>query len=308
MDLATFPTTFFVETVMACNLKCPECAIGGEITARPKSIMRYDDFLIISDKIRPYAKYVLLHMWGEPLMNNDIFRMIENVSSYASVNISTNALLLDVAKAECLINSGVSDLIVSIDGVSQPVYSLYRVGGIASRALNNLKLLSRINQRYGRRVNITPQMIVFDHNYHEIQTFEAICLELGLTPSYKAPYIRNKNSKFKASADPKYQRSTYSNRDDLIQAVSTCSDPRNVFTVTVTGDVVLCCHDYDAEIKFGNILEKNSTVPIIWLSENCMKIRSDIISGNPCNFCTSKCMSYVLTDDYPIGTTFSSRA
>jgi len=295
------PHTFFLETVMACNLRCPECAIGGGITERRNSIMNMSDFSLISNKIKPYAKYVLLHMWGEPLLNKYIFEMIHEVASYARVNISTNALLLNEEKALELLRSGVSDLIVSIDGVSQEVYSKYRVGGSVAQALNNLKLLSRLNSKYSLKVDIQPQMIVFDHNYHEITAFESICMELGLVPFFKDPYIRNKNSEFRASSDIKFQRKTYENNEELIRAISGCNDPRYVFTISVNGDVVLCCHDYDSEIRFGNILDSRSTVENIWNSDYCQAIRKGIIGGKPCSFCLTKCMSYVLSEDYPVG-------
>ena len=72
--------------------------------------------------------------------------MIQIISTFAQSNISTHALLLDDQKCGHLINSGVTDLIVSIDGVSQPVYEKYRVGGDVKIALRNLALLAHFNQ------------------------------------------------------------------------------------------------------------------------------------------------------------------
>jgi hypothetical protein len=48
------PTVFIVETVLACNLSCPECVIGTDtIDNRTKKVMRLDEFKVISDKIKP---------------------------------------------------------------------------------------------------------------------------------------------------------------------------------------------------------------------------------------------------------------
>ena len=45
------PTIFYVETVMACNLGCPECVIGTDNVSRKKQVMKMAEFEIIS-KIR----------------------------------------------------------------------------------------------------------------------------------------------------------------------------------------------------------------------------------------------------------------
>ena len=69
------PEIFAVETILGCDLNCPECAIGGNFITRKKGWMKFDQFKIIADKIRSYCKYLYLHLWGEPMLNNDIFDM-----------------------------------------------------------------------------------------------------------------------------------------------------------------------------------------------------------------------------------------
>lgn len=292
------PSTFFIETVLACNLQCPECAIGGEITSRTKKIMSFEDFQSLADKISGYCQYLLLHMWGEPTMNKDIFKMISYAAQFARVNISTNALLLDELRAKALIDSGVSDLIVSIDGVSQEVYEKYRVGGKVARAFDALRMLADYNRQSGNNVNIMPQFIVFAHNKHEMKDFSEICQQLQIQPFFKAPYIRNEDSPFKASNISQYQRQTYDTQDSLIQAISSCGDPRNVMTIDVHGNAILCCHDYDASMNYGNLFI--NSVDDIWYSPEYRLDRWNIMRGKPTKFCLTKCMTYVSSDKYPI--------
>jgi len=133
---------------------------------RRKELLTFDRFKHIADKSRPFAQYYYLHLWGEPMLNRSILDMIRYVSNYAKANISTNALLLSKALCEDLITSGVTDLIVSIDGMSQEVYSKYRVGGDVEVAKERLAWLQEANIRNGNRVAISPQFIVFKHNQH----------------------------------------------------------------------------------------------------------------------------------------------
>ncbi len=286
------PETFTIETALACNLKCPECAIGADVIARTKNLMRFDRFKLIADKIRPYARYVYLHLWGEPMLNKQIFEMIEHVSEFSRSNISTNALLFDEVSAERLITSGVSDVIVSIDGFTQEVYEKYRVGGDVSRAFDGLRMLRDANLRHGNPVQLIPQFIAFKHNQHEMDDFREFCAGLGLSPSFKAPYIRNDDSQFEKPDDPRLRRPEYATEDSLRLAMMECSNPKEVFTIHSDGSVVICCHDYDRITCFGNIFEQD--VLEIWNDPEFRRYRWNVLSGNAPSFCVKGCMTWTL--------------
>jgi MoaA/NifB/PqqE/SkfB family radical SAM enzyme/SAM-dependent methyltransferase len=285
------PKIFMVETILGCNLKCPECAIGADIIQRKKGTMSYTEFLTIADKIKPYCEYLYLHIWGEPTLNCDIYKIIEYASSFTRTNISTNANTLTEEKAEMLIKSGVNDLIVSIDGFSQKVYEKYRVGGSAKKALLALKQLTDINQKLGGKVNISPQFIVFKHNEHEMDAFKDFCHSIGLKPSFKSPYTRT-DSAYQQSADKCYQRPQYQDVMHLQDAMRSCGDPKEVFTILLDGTSVMCCYDHDGITNYGNIYEQD--VLDIWNSVRYKNDRFDIITGNAPDYCINNCLSWTL--------------
>lgn len=289
------PEIFAVETILGCDLKCPECAVGGNFINRKKGWMRFDQFKIIADKIRPYCKLLYLHIWGEPMLNKDIFKMIEYASAFTSTNISTNGNALTEENAEKLITSGVTDIIVSIDGVSQEVYEKYRVGGNVKKATESLKMIQHFNLKYGNKVHIMPQFIVMKHNQHEMNEFQKLCESLELLPSFKSPYIRNPRSQFSVSDDPRFIRPHFSDIKSLRGAMTECESVRNVFNVLLNGSVVLCCHDYGKFTDFGNIFERD--VMEIWNSDKFRNARWNVMSGNAPKFCIDKCMSYYLDDE-----------
>lgn len=291
---SSMPNVFAIETTLACNLRCPECAIGGGMVTRKNQLMTFDQYQVVADKIRPYATFVYLHIWGEPMLNPDIIRMIHYTAPFARTNISTNAISLSSELAEQLILSGVAEIIVSIDGVSQEVYAQYRVGGNAQQAFAMLETLHRLNIRYGGKVSITPQFIVFKHNQHEAATFQQKCLALGLTPSFKPPYIRTKDSRFAYSDYPQFHRPHYRDVPSLREAMGECQNPRNVFTVLVDGSVVACCHDYAKETCFGNIF--TDELPAIWNAPAYRAFRESIVTGNAPAFCIKNCMTYFLAE------------
>jgi MoaA/NifB/PqqE/SkfB family radical SAM enzyme/predicted SAM-dependent methyltransferase len=288
------PETFCLETTLTCNLKCPECALGGGMIGRSKGFMSFDTFKIVADKIRPFVKYFYLHIWGEPMLNKDIIPMIKYASTFTKTNISTNGIILDEYKAEELITSGVSEIIVSIDGVSQEVYEKYRVGGNVQQAWQSLYWLQQFNIKHGNKINISPQFIVFKHNQHEMLEFNKICSSIGLQPAFKSPYIRTKESNLEHSELPQFIRPRFPDIMSLRKAMIACPNALNVFTILFDGSVVICCHDYSGLTTFGNIFDQD--VIEIWDDPSYRKFRWQIISSNAPDFCINNCMTYFLDE------------
>lgn len=284
-----WPTTFALETILGCNLRCIECAVGNDLISRKHGRLVFDQFKIIADKVRPYCRYFYLHLWGEPMLNKDIIEMIQYASGFSRTNISTAATTLNDDAIGSLMNSGVSDIIVSIDGVSQAVYEKYRVGGKVARALDALRKMQEINIRQGRKVNIMPQFILFDHNKDEAEEFSRYCRALGLEPLFKAPYIR-KGSSLKVVDDPRYRRNIADTPEKRRENMRVCVNGHDVFTILLDGSVVACCHDHNGKTNFGNIFDKS--VSEIWTSPAYRKFRVDLKDGKAWPFCVEECQVY----------------
>jgi radical SAM protein with 4Fe4S-binding SPASM domain len=253
--------------------------------------MTFEQYKVIADKIRPYAKYLYLHLWGEPMLNRDIIRMIRHASQFTRTNISTNGLTLTPELAEELITSGVSDIIVSIDGITQEVYEKYRVGGDVLSALESLRLLVELNKKHGARVNISPQFVVFKHNQDEMKLFETFCAGLGLATVFKAPYLRD-DTVLERADDRRFHRPVFDSVASLRRAMTACGAVRNDFVILVDGSVVACCHDYDGKTTFGNIFKED--VAQIWNKPAYRTFRTAVTSGNAPAYCVDNCMSYFL--------------
>jgi radical SAM protein with 4Fe4S-binding SPASM domain len=285
------PTVYYIETVLACNLKCPECVIGIDAVTRTKKILKFEEFKIISEKIKPYAKLVYLHKWGEPLMNKHIFDMISIVAEYAHAHISTNGLLLDKKKCEELIKSGVGTLIISIDGITQDVYEKYRIGGKVDKVIENIRYLKEFNNKYDNQTTILPQFIVFDHNYDQIDMFRKFCEQLELKAIFKKPYIRFGNTK--ESNDKNFQREKFLNKESHYKAISTCAHLDSIMTITADGRILVCAQDYNNDLYLGNILDKETTVQNLWMKEEYINFRNLALKQkNPPEICIKKCMIY----------------
>jgi MoaA/NifB/PqqE/SkfB family radical SAM enzyme len=141
--LDSYPYHAFIDPSTICNLHCPFCAVGKGSTDHPKYLMRFDEFKRIMDMLGDYLFQVEIYQYGEPLLNPDVFRMIEYAKRkyYAFTRISTNLNIFNKEKAERLVASGLDYLTLSIDGASQETYSKYRVGGDFNKVLENVTLI-----------------------------------------------------------------------------------------------------------------------------------------------------------------------
>lgn len=284
-----YPTIFYIEVVAGCNLQCPECALGGGHITRAKGCMSFDQFKMIADKIQPYAKYFYLHMWGEPLLNEDIFKIIEYASNIGGTNISTNGMLVTEKVANSLVLAGTSDIIVSIDGMTQDVYETYRQGGDVERALLALKYIVEAKKRHGSKVNIYPQFIVFEHNQSQMDDFKHYCESLGVQAVFKSPYIRE-GSKLKNSSLGEYIRKPFYDKKEYEKAILNCDALSDVFTVDIKGNVILCSCDANSEIIFGNIIEQSFSE--IYYGEKRQNFLKNMKKGKGIDFCRNNCLSY----------------
>ena len=125
-----YPSHIFLDVTNICTLKCPLCPTGLGVQGRKKGHMSFSQFKKIIDEIGKYLISIDLFNWGEPLLNKDVYRMIEYAHQRKILTaISTNFQHFSEGGAEEMISSRLDNRILSIDGASQESYEKYRIGG-----------------------------------------------------------------------------------------------------------------------------------------------------------------------------------
>ena len=150
---------------------------------RDKGVMHYSLFTKTIDQIKDHCIWLTLYSWGEPFLNRRIHEFVayahqQKVATIMSSNLNRP---LTPEMAENIIKSGLDVMIISIDGVTQEVYQVYRVGGQLDRVLSNLKLLVEKKKELG---SATPylewQFIVMRQNEGQIPEARKLAAELGV--------------------------------------------------------------------------------------------------------------------------------
>lgn len=268
------PRLFVVETVLGCNLRCPGCPIGINLLTRKKKLMDWGIFITIADKIRPYAEYVYLHEWGEPLLHPRIVDMVEYLKPIRC-GIATNGQLVTDNIARKLAACSV-DVMVSLDGYTQEVYKKYRVGGNVDKAYKAIELLLK----YGVK-DLAVRYVIFKHNQHELDLFMKKMKKMNIkNASAKVPFVM-KNSNLEYASE--YVRKTPNK-------FSQCVALTRTMTIGVDGTVHICCNDYNMLEQLGNLMNKD--VIEIYNNEKVNKLRSNLKRNVPPEVCKKYCWSW----------------
>lgn len=145
LTVSHLPLHLQIETTTVCNFNCITCP-RADLIKRPKD-MNLETFKIVYDQIKP--RRINLSGLGEPLTHKDIFK----ISSYASkkgsiVNFPTNFTLARRSMSK-FINSGISQLKVSIDAASRDTYFKIRGADRFEEIIETIQTLNYLKATAG---------------------------------------------------------------------------------------------------------------------------------------------------------------
>jgi radical SAM protein with 4Fe4S-binding SPASM domain len=289
------PYAASIEPTTACNLGCPECPSGLKQFTRETGRLTVQENKKILDQIGSNLFYINYYFQGEPFLNPQFLDLIREAKSrniYTAT--STNAHFISEKKAVEIIDSGLSRLIISIDGITQETYEDYRIHGQLEKVLSGTRAI--VNAKKAKKAT-TPhviwQFLVTGKNEHEIpklkelaRAYEVDELRLKSIQVYEFehgnPLIpkNEKYSRYKRLANGKYKmKAALGNH---------CWRMWSSTVLTWNGIVVPCCFDKDAKHQLGRISE--SHFKKIWKSERYKSLRKQILTARQsidiCNNCS----------------------
>lgn len=284
------PLTLMFEPANFCNLKCPLCPTGAGLLGRKKATLKFQDFKKILDQFSPYIIHLRLWNWGEPLLNPEIYKMIAYAKKHdIFVNTSTNSFFLTKENAKRIVESGLDEIIISLDGASEETYKKYRKKGNFSRVVGAMKTLVLEKKKSGsKNPKIKVQFIIMRHNEHEIEKAIKLAGDIGadsiffktvgmMDVSIYEPLKRYlpENKEFRRYKDKRQEKRNF------------CDYLWDETTVNVDGSVVPCCRDSHNSYSFGNVL----TEPFkkIWNNRKYVEFRKRVLRNKQdidlCRFC-----------------------
>ena len=312
------PQSLYLETTSRCNSLCETCILtfGGR---GPQRDLSWDEFRRVVDQF-PTLDRVLLHGIGEPLLNHDLPRMIAFLKArHAHVLFNSNAITLSRRMARALIDTGLDELRVSLDGSTRATYARIRGVDAFDRVMGNLEQLASLKEALQvSRPIVSLWFTALRDNVEEIPGLVPLALRakaagihlqrlvyngLGMATEEQSMYgrlqereaelihstetaAREEGIDFSASGATAPEVSLTPSRAG--QPWSACRRPWTLAYVTVNGNVLPCCiapwitGHYEG-IILGNLYR--DSLEEVWWGNRYQTFRRDLQTADPPELC-----------------------
>jgi len=260
------PNAFVIELTNNCNIRCSMCNFHSPdvLRNRSKGFMQtatarrlLDEIACLTPDGRPW---VTLHGAGEPLLHRDLPVILAHGSSLnLDIGFLTNAVLLKPEMTERILDTAVSWIGFSIDGIDREKFNKYRCGADYDVVVGNaLHFIDRTRQR-GHAVKIRVNMTVQDEMKPDVRDFVKFWIdkadEVMVSP------MRPIGSRDNALA-----------REMPAMGRVPCYMLTSMLVIFWNGEVGLCCEDWFNDGKMGDI--HGSSLKEIWNGDRFREFRS----------------------------------
>jgi MoaA/NifB/PqqE/SkfB family radical SAM enzyme len=284
------PYAVIIETSNTCNFHCPTCPTPHKLIyeKRPPQMMKLDVFKKIIDNIKDYVHIVYVYNSNEPLLHSDLIEMIK----YASENnlhtmLSTNCSMLDAAKSEALLKSGLGEIRFAFDGLKKESFEGFRHGGNFETVKANIENFCKRKKELNKKRPITTlQFILNKLNQDEIPAIKKFSKDNRIDKLYIKPFIMSEyaykpdeikelSSKYYPDKDIYDEAVVYKKSEQGLKPINEykkCLDVNRVFTVLADGRAVMCCFDLYGDYVYGEMDKVN--LKELWNSSRVRKFRN----------------------------------
>ena len=253
------PLMLMVEPTNFCNLKCPLCPSGNGDMSRERGNMSLDNFREMVDQVHGHVFVMMMWNQGEPYINRCFNEMVRYAHEHRIFTFtSTNGhFVRSPEQAREIVESGLDEIIFSLDGVDQETYEKYRVGGDIERVFSGIELLVREKERLAAHTPlINLQFIVMKHNEKDLAEAERLARKLKVDKflvKTAQVYSTQEGESFLPIED-EYNRYEGGDNGELVvkgQPARGCKVLWYSSMVNWNGAVAPCCFDKDVDFEMG---------------------------------------------------------
>lgn len=257
-------------------------------------------FKNIVDETEKHLLYLYLYFQGEPYLHPQFGELVNYASRKGIYTVtSTNAHFLNSENARETVESGLSRILISIDGTTQESYEKYRIGGSLSKALEGTRQLMYWKKKLQSATpHVIFQFVVFRHNESEIAEVHHLAREHGVDAvkiktaqvydfekgSERIP-VNGKYARYSltpalspegegSQGSSALQNGSYRIKNELLNH---CWKLWHSSVITWDGKVVPCCFDKDAKYVMGDLKLQRFTE--IWNGDAYRAFRSRLLTA-----------------------------
>lgn len=272
-----------VEPSSLCNLSCPLCPAGTKELKRDGALLPLDSFKEILGQIGGQIRLLLLWNQGEPFLHKEIFEMIRLARQRGIyVRTSTNGHFVETDRqAERIIDSGLDEITISMDGADSETYEKYRVGGDFEKVTRGVRLLASAKRK---KRSLTPiidlQMLLTRDTEGQIERMKSFAGDSGADLlSLKTLQVTDADEGERFLPQDESKRRYREIGKELKTKSSNHKGCRRLYyslVVNSDGKVSPCCFDKFGKYSFGG-LNQNGSFLGIWRGQKFSEFRSALL-------------------------------
>lgn len=295
------PVEVSIETTTICNLRCKACPTGLGQLNRPPMMMPHELFHSIVDRnmsIFKYCDVIYPFIYGEPLLNKEIFGYIKRLREVSSpstrIEVHTNGNIKNSREiAEPLLLAGVDLINISVDGTDKEAYENFRKRGSFELVCEFVKNLSSAKKKLGLlRPEIVMQMILTKYSEDQIDQFDHLKKDLGADRlTFKGFFHEftglSDEEAYSLAPSKKELLLDKEQKSEIIRKKDNmCGYAYRAISIMCNGNVAPCCIDYNTSL-LGGLNIKDTSIRKIWNSRRYRRFRRDMLNGKNqiCNKC-----------------------
>jgi len=173
------PIKLDIENVSRCNFRCQMCQVSGWEKGKRAEDMSFESFKSLIDEQYGVIELKIQGM-GEPILGRDkYFKMIRYARErHIWVRTVTNASILHKTENyKKIIDSGVNELQISIDGSTKEVFEKIRNKSNFEKVVENCKLVNLYAKKVNKQVTKMWTVVQKD-NIHQLEDLVELASEL----------------------------------------------------------------------------------------------------------------------------------
>jgi len=176
------PRELQIEASSRCNLRCSAC-LRTHRQLDPDADLSFADYRRIVDDL-PALQRVSFQLNGEPLLCADLFAMVSHaVEAGAHTIINSNATLLGSDRRRALLDSGLHELRVSLDGARPATIEQAAGADVRDRVVDNVRGLAA-ERKSAAAPRISFWMIARQDTIAELPELVQLAAEVGIDEVY----------------------------------------------------------------------------------------------------------------------------
>ncbi|MDA0282785.1 MAG: radical SAM/SPASM domain-containing protein [Planctomycetota bacterium] len=247
-----FPKVVRIETTNHCNAACSFCP--RESIGRKKTFMDQTLFeKVIGECVDGGCRMIHMHNFGEPLLDKRLPERIRYAKDQGipKVKLFSNGALLHGKMAEDLLESGLDEIKISVDGSDAEEFNLIRIGLQHDQVVENVRQFMKLRKERGHGPAIVAACTTTSDERKTKDMLKGLVDGIDFARVHNWAGARNILGNFSMRKP--------------------CDRPFRTMTVLVNGDIALCCLDHSGREILGNC--ETETIADIWNNARYQEIR-----------------------------------